>query len=117
MLREMSPPSTSHVSHVMCHMSHITCHMSQATGHMQKHLLLVSCSVSVVVIHSPAHHVNKPSPAVHYVWFGWYWGLGRFPYGHMSRFFIKCQSQSVEGLLSMGPTTSSFLKLIRLVTI
>ena len=30
---------------------------------------------------SPAHHVNKPSPAVHQVWFGWYWGLGRFPYG------------------------------------
>ena len=30
--------------------------------------------------HSPAHHVNKPSAAVQHVWFGWYWGLGRFPY-------------------------------------
>ena len=26
---------------------------------------------------SPAHHVNKHSPAVQCVWFGWYWGLGR----------------------------------------
>ena len=31
--------------------------------------------------HSPAHHVNKPSPAVQHIWFRWYWGLGRFPYG------------------------------------
>ena len=27
--------------------------------------------------HSPAHHVNKLSPAVQYVWFGWHWGLER----------------------------------------
>ena len=27
--------------------------------------------------HSPAHNVNKHSPAVQYVWFGWHWGLGR----------------------------------------
>ena len=40
---------------------------------VHKRLLLVSCSVSVVVIQSirPAHHVNKPSPAVQNVWFGW----------------------------------------------
>ena len=25
--------------------------------------------------HSPAHHVNKFSPAIQYVWFGWHWGL------------------------------------------
>ena len=31
--------------------------------------------------HSPAHHINKLSPAVQHVWFGWYWGLGIFPYG------------------------------------
>ena len=31
--------------------------------------------------HSPAQHVNKTSPAVQHFWFGWCWGLGRFPYG------------------------------------
>ena len=30
--------------------------------------------------HSPAHHINKPSTAVQHIWFGWYWGLRRFPY-------------------------------------
>ena len=28
--------------------------------------------------HSPAHNVNKHSPDVQYVWFGWHWGRGRF---------------------------------------
>ena len=37
----------------------------------QKSLFLVYCAVSVVVM---------PSPAVQYDWFGWHWGLGRFPY-------------------------------------
>jgi hypothetical protein len=26
-------------------------------------------------MHSPAHNVNKRSPAVQYVWFGWHWGI------------------------------------------
>ena len=26
--------------------------------------------------HSAAHHANKPSPTVQYVWFGWNWGRG-----------------------------------------
>ena len=63
-------------------------HCSPAAGQApprHKRLHLVSCSVCVVVIqstvHSPANRVNKPSPAVQHVWFGWYWRLGRFPYG------------------------------------
>ena len=44
-------------------------------GLIHNRSLLVSCSVSVSVAHSPAHHVNKHSPAVQYVWSGWHWGL------------------------------------------
>ena len=47
--------------------------------------------------HSQAQHVNKPSPDVQHVWFGWYWGLGRFPYvlpllfglGEKLTFFVR----------------------------
>ena len=75
-------PCTSLYFHVLpCTAQQCTA-LSAEVEVTHKRLLLVSCSVSVVVIQSsPAHHVNKPSPAVQHVWFGWYCGLGRFPYG------------------------------------
>ena len=32
---------------------------------------------SVLLLYSPAQHVNNSSPAVQYVWFGWHWGQER----------------------------------------
>ena len=39
-MTECSPPTTYHMSHVMCHMSHVMCHM-----------LNVTCRVSHVMCH------------------------------------------------------------------
>ena len=69
---------TCHVSHVTCHMSHVTCHVSHVTCHMSR----VTCHMSCVTC-------------------------------HMSPFFLllfptKWWSLSVEGMLSTGPTPSSF---------
>ena len=30
---------------------------------------------SLLFLTVPVHHVNKLSPAINYVWFGWHWGL------------------------------------------
>ena len=46
--------------------------------------------------HSPVHHINKPSPALQYVWFGWHWGLGRFPYRRLQIMRHTIDTESIE---------------------
>ena len=43
-------------------------------------------------MHSPAHIVNKASPAVQCVWFGWHWGRGR-----SLTIAAPCHSESLPG--------------------
>ena len=73
-------------------------YMTELAQWAHKRSLLASCSVSVVVIHlySPAQHVNKSSPAVQHVWFGWYWGLGRFPYEWADSVRMKHPHQGIK---------------------
>ena len=42
-----------------------------------KRLLLSPVQLVLLLYSSPALNVNKVSPAVQYVWFGWHWGQGR----------------------------------------
>ena len=74
-----SPCVTCHMSHVMCYMSCVTCHVS----HVRCHMSGVTCHV-----------------------------LDFFSYFFFFFFFFyrtKWWSKLVKGLLSMGPTASSFI--------
>ena len=71
-----------HVSHVTCHMSRVTCNVSRVTCHMSH----VMCHMSGVTCH--VSHV------IIFFFFRTIWW-----------------SLSVEGLLSTGPTPSSFITL------
>ena len=54
MLRECSPPSMCHMSHVTCYVSRFTCHVSHVTCHMSRvtcHVSHVTCHVSHIYIY------------------------------------------------------------------
>ena len=82
----------SHVSHVMCHVSHVTCHVSRATCHLSH----VMCCMSHVTCHM-SHVTFRMSHVTCHV-------------SHVicHIFSEKGWNLSVEGLLSTGPTPSSF---------
>ena len=47
MLREWSPPSLCHISHVTCHVSHVTCHITHVTRYVSQEFFLDSDSDKV----------------------------------------------------------------------
>ena len=69
----------------MCHVSYVTCHVSCVTCHVSR----VTCHVSHVTCH-----------------------VSRVTCFFFCFFWIKWSSLSVEGLLSTGPTPSSFISYI-----
>ena len=76
---------TCQVSHVTCLVSCVTCHVSHVTCHMSR----VTCHVSHVTCH-------MSRATCHFFFFFFFW--------------TKRWSLSVEGLLSTGPTPSSFIR-------
>ena len=99
-LREFSSHSMCHVSCVMCHMSHVPCHLSPVmchvscvTFHMSNYFFYLKKKMffclkkmdKVVELVSGGSIINGAYP-VQFLWW----------------------SQSVEGLLSAGPTPCSF---------
>ena len=81
---------TYHMSCVTCHMSHVTCHMSlsEVTSPPTCHFTYVTCHISHVMCHMS--HVTCHMSCVR------------------SNIFFKWWSYLAEGLLSTGPTRTSF---------
>ena len=82
-----TPPN---VSHVTCHVARGTCHVSRATCHVSR----VTCHVSHVTYQKKKLTFN-------------------FLFFYVKKIGQIGGASSVEGLLSTGPTPSSFLKLHR----